>query len=108
LSGYHTDHSNQIFFVANTVLFFTYLVPAVYVLHKFRLKLDKGALINIGIYTFSFFTRALMWGLASINDNQDDKNNDVTFRGVMIIMEYLAAFILEISLYFFIFEMMSV
>ena len=73
-------------------------------LKKFKFNLDRSALINIAIYLTSFLTRAVMWGLAWI----DDGGEQSTFRGIMIILEYVAAFVIEISLYFFVFEMRSV
>ena len=106
--GFDGDHTNLTFFIANAILFFLYLVPASFVLNTFRFKLDRSALINIAIYTLSFLTRAVMWGLASYNDDPNKNDNSDIFRGVMIILEYFGAFVLEISIYFFIFEMMSV
>jgi hypothetical protein len=106
--GFDGDHTNLTFFIANAILFFLYLVPASFVLKTFRFKLDRSALINIAIYTLSFLTRAVMWGLASYNDDPNKNDNSDIFRGVMIILEYFGAFVLEISIYFFIFEMMSV
>jgi hypothetical protein len=100
------DPSNEIFFVANTILFVVYLIPAVYVLYKFKLGLDRSALANIAIYILSFLTRAIMWGLAAFNE-QPNTNKSI-FRGIMINLEYVAAFVLEISMYFFVFEMMTV
>ena len=47
-----------------------------------------------------------MWGLAAFNDPIGDSESK--FRGTMIVLEYVGAFTLEISLYFFVFEMMSV
>ena len=102
------DHKNLIFFIANAILLVFYMVPASLVLYKFKFKMDRSALLNIAIYTLSFLTRAVMWGLASKND--DPRNNDKSdiFRGIMIILEYVGAFVIEISIYFFVFEMMSV
>jgi hypothetical protein len=106
--GFDGDHTNLTFFIANAILFVLYLVPASFVLHTFRFKLDRSVLINIAIYTLSFLTRAVMWGLASYNDDPNKNDNSDIFRGVMIILEYFGAFVLEISIYFFVFEMMSV
>ena len=100
------ENKNLIFFIANAILLVVYLVPASLVLFKFKFKMDRSALINIAIYTLSFLTRAVMWGLASKNNEKND-NSDI-FRGIMIILEYIGAFVLEISIYFFVFEMMSV
>ena len=97
----------MVFTIMNTALFLIYSVPAFYVLKKFEFKLDKPAIINIIIYTFCFLIRAIMWSLAWIYDSQSD-NNINTFRGTMIILEYISVFILEISSYFFVFEMRSV
>jgi hypothetical protein len=48
-----------------------------------------------------------MWGLAATTD-QEVPGEISIFKGIMINLEYLGAFILEISMYFFIFEMMKV
>ena len=107
--GNDGDLTNLTLFIANAILFVLYLVPASFVLKTFRFKLDRSVLINIAIYTLSFLTRAVMWGLAAFYNNYKNKNDksDI-YRGVMIILEYFGAFVLEISIYFFVFEMMSV
>ncbi len=96
--------SSLVFFIMNFILFVVYMVPAFFVLRKFKLKLDRSALINIAIYAFAFLIRTIMWGLAWIDG--DTKHSK--FRGTMIILEYVAAFIIEISIYYFVFEMASV
>ena len=105
---FDADHKNLIFFIANAILLVLYLVPASLVLYTFKFKMDRSALINIAIYTLSFLTRAVMWGLASKNDDPRKNENSDTYRGIMIILEYVGAFVLDISMYFFVFEMMSV
>jgi len=51
-----------------------------------------------------------MWGFAATTDEDDPSRpgKNSIFRGIMIILEYLGAFVLEISMYFFVFEMMKV
>lgn len=58
----------MVFFIMNLILCIVYVVPALYVLNKFKFKLDKSALVNIMIYAVCFLTRAIMWGLAWIYD----------------------------------------
>jgi hypothetical protein len=97
----------MVFFSLNLILFIVYIIPACFVLRKFKLKLDQSALINITIYTACFFTRAIMWGLAwAYNEESAAVIN--TYRGIMINLEYVSAFVLGISLYFFVFEMQGV
>jgi hypothetical protein len=82
--------SSMVFCIMNFILLLIYVIPALLVLKKFKFKLDRSALINITIYAVSFLTRAIMWGLAWI-DHKGDKS---TFRGIMIVLEYVAAFII--------------
>jgi hypothetical protein len=83
----------------NFSMFIIYGIPAAYLAHKFRSELDRSALTNMSIYLSSFFLRAFLWMIvAFFSDNE-------TFESSIIILEYLAAFVIEISMYFFVFEM---
>ena len=66
---------------------------------KFNFKLDRSALLNVSIYSISFTLRSVMWAVAG---------SLTVLESWMTILEYVAAFVIEISLYFFVFEMQSV
>ena len=87
------------FLYLNLGLLIIYSVPAFYLLVKSRMNLDLPALINILIYMMSFLLLTILWGLADWQP---------VLLSFMTLVEYFAVFTIEISLYFFVFEVQSV
>lgn len=86
----------------NLAMLLIYSIPASYLAYKFKRELDRSALINIAIYLTSFFLRAFLWMIvAFVNESE-------ALESCIIVIEYVAAFVIEISMYFFVYEMEGV
>jgi hypothetical protein len=83
-------------------MFVLYSLPASYLAWKFKSELDSSALFNISLYLTSFFLRAFLWMLVAFY------SKDEQFESAIIILEYAAAYVIEISNYFFVYEMEGV
>jgi hypothetical protein len=94
------DHE-ELFFYLNIALLIIYTVPALWLFYISKMNIDRSAIWNIMIYITSFLLRAILWGVSNLE-------KESIIQGIMTIVEYLVAFVMQISLYFFVFEMKTV
>ncbi|CDW75077.1 UNKNOWN [Stylonychia lemnae] len=92
----------QVYFIYNTAILILYSVPAIFIFLKTKAKLEKSVVINIILFIISFSLKFLTWLL-----NYLLVKNDTKLQGIQLVT-FSASFLIELSLYHFIFEMMGV
>ncbi len=90
------------FFSINLIILVLYGVPAMYILIKNKFKLEYAIIINISLYCTSFFIKTLIWTFM-LSIKKDTSQSDT-----LQLMEVIASYSVEVSTYFFVFEMMFV
>ncbi len=79
----------------------TYIGITIVLLRKTKAKLDISALITIGVFGLLFIVESVFWMVISISSPV----SEVDFLKSYITQSYLQVFIINILLFYFLFEM---
>ena len=79
-------------------------------------KLDSKAWANLGVNSASFSIKAIVWTyMISIYDKDQAKKGEVAYNemlwdshGELFLWDYFASFMIKMSIFAFIFEMMNI
>ena len=106
-----------VFFLINLISFVIYFAFSLYVIIKSRFKMDLKAWANLGVNSASFSIKAITWTyMISIYDiDKEAIIGAVVYEemlwdsnGQLFLWDYFASFIIKMSIFAFIFEMMSI
>ena len=106
-----------VFFLTNLIAFVIYFSFAIYVMFKTSYMMDLKAWANLSVNSISFCIKAIAWTyMISIYDKErEDIVGAVVYEemlwdsnGQLFLWDYFATFMIKMSIFAFIFEVMSI
>ena len=107
----------KVFFLTNLISFLIYFSFALYVMIKSSFKMDLKAWVNLTVNSASFCIKAIAWTyMISIYDKDKEAIIGAVVyeemlwdsNGQLFLWDYFASFMIKMSIFGFIFEMMSI